>query len=107
MKLFRRRFKLIRLAVLVLIAGNSDNIDSLTRLFSIHQIKTTRYYWVGDIDLHRIHPRDVLFPVMLAQILVIAIATHLQPVSAITFGVIGNLIIAALAMLPVFWRRSI
>ncbi len=55
-----------------------------------------------------LRPVDLLFPAMIAQVLVFAYASCLPPKRALIHASIGNfIIISGLAMLPSLWARPV
>lgn len=61
--------------------------------------RSLRVHWVGE-RRQPVRPVHFLPPVMLAELILILFAVRLSPSSAFTFGLIGNLVIVGLAMLP-------
>jgi hypothetical protein len=68
---------------------------------------TRKYYWVGDQGSSIfLHPRDLVLPVTLTQILIFITASHMPPTSALVFGSVGNFLVVALAIIPAARRRD-
>jgi hypothetical protein len=90
-----RLIVVIYLTALVIIQGCRNCL----RPWLFPERRKLRVHWVGE-RRRTIRPVHLLPTVFLAELILLLIVTCLSPINAFAFGLTGNLIIVALAMLP-------
>jgi hypothetical protein len=95
--------------ILALVVELLTLAQALSRVGWLHpwllpERRSLHIHWVGE-RRQPLRPVHFLPYVFLAETILILFAARLSPSSAFTFGLIGNLVIVALAMLPSTLKR--